>query len=102
MKPVFIAAMIFVPLCAPVPAFAQAPTEALTKCLLIDDMTKDRLDCFDAIIRPEALQTLQQPAPRSIYDCRYLKEQDARLKCFNRFVVPAGAPAAPKRAAPKP
>ena len=84
-------------------AMAQAPQDALNKCLLIEDMTRERLDCYDKIVRPEAIQVLQQAAPKSVYDCRYIKEQDARLKCFNRFTQQAAAPApAPaKRAAPK-
>jgi hypothetical protein len=57
--------------------------EKLLACLEIDDETKDRLDCFDAILPPK-------PKPKSapangVMDCRYVKEEDERLKCFNGF-----------------
>lgn len=75
---------------AAVKAQTPPPTPAMTACLLIDDMTKERLDCFDKIIRPEPIQVLQPVTPKAVNECRYLKEQDARLKCYNRFVdVPA-------------
>lgn len=78
---------------------AQAPSSAFSACLTIDDMTKERLDCFDKIIAPAPIQALQPVAPKSVNDCRYLKEQDARLKCYDRFVSAKPAPAAaPKRA----
>jgi hypothetical protein len=57
--------------------------EKLLACLDIDDETKDRLDCYDAAIPPK-------PKPKSatangVMDCRYVKEEDERLKCFNGF-----------------
>ena len=57
--------------------------EKLLACLDIDDETKDRLDCYDAAIPPK-------PRPKSVpangvMDCRYVKEEDERLKCFNGF-----------------
>jgi hypothetical protein len=57
--------------------------EKLLACLEIDDETKDRLDCYDAIVPPK-------PKPKSspangVMDCRYVKEEDERLKCFNGF-----------------
>jgi hypothetical protein len=48
-------------------------------------MTKERLDCFDALVPSEP-----KPAPpkaRSIMECRFLKEEDARLLCYNRFLT---------------
>jgi hypothetical protein len=80
----------------PPPAFAGKPTQAKSKggpprslaeklqaCLEIDDETKDRLDCYDAAVPPK-------PKPKSapangVMDCRYVKEEDERLKCFNGF-----------------
>ena len=61
----------------------KSMAEKLSACLEIDDETKDRLDCFDAIIPPK-------PKPKSarsngVMDCRYVKEEDERLKCFNGF-----------------
>jgi hypothetical protein len=74
----------------PVHAKSKAPkgppkslAEKLVACLEIDDETKDRLDCYDAAIPPK-------PKPKSapangVIDCRYVKEEDERLKCFNGF-----------------
>jgi hypothetical protein len=57
--------------------------EKLLACLDIDDESKERLDCYDAVIPPK-------PKPRAspangVMDCRYVKEEDERLKCFNGF-----------------
>jgi len=101
MKPLIVVALVLAPLFAAGQAHAQVSADELKKCLFIEDMTKERLDCFDKLIRPEAIQVLQQAAPRTVNDCRYIKEQDARLKCFNRFVTAAASPA-PQRPAPKP
>jgi hypothetical protein len=99
MKRVWIAALALVPMLGAAPAHAQVSSEELRKCTFVEDMTRERLDCFDKLIRPEAIQVLQQAAPKTVYDCRYIKEQDARLKCFNRFATQPAAPA--QRAAPK-
>jgi hypothetical protein len=80
---------------APPPARGKPPAQAkshgppkslaekLLACLEIDDETRDRLDCYDAVIPPK-------PKPKSasadgVMDCRYVKEEDERLKCFNGF-----------------
>jgi hypothetical protein len=57
--------------------------EKLLACLEIDDGTKDRLDCYDAAVPPK-------PKPKAtpangVMDCRYVKEEDERLACFNGF-----------------
>lgn len=57
--------------------------EKLQACLDVDDETKDRLDCYDAAIPPK-------PKPKAspvngVMDCRFVKEEDERLKCFNGF-----------------
>jgi hypothetical protein len=54
--------------------FAQSVTERLRGCLAIEDMTKARLDCYDAIVPP------------AIEDCRLVKQEDQRITCFNRFL----------------
>ncbi len=59
----------------------QSIAVRLQQCLDIDDGTKGRLDCYDAIIRP---QPKQKPAT-TVMDCRFVKEEDARLECFNGF-----------------
>ena len=75
-------------------SFAQAPLSKMKDCLLIEDMTKERLDCYDAIIKPEP-----RPSPKKakvVADCRFFKEEDERLICYNGFVSPKQASPAPK------
>ena len=50
----------------------------------MEDQSKERLDCSDAKIKP-APKAVSTPA-KSVNDCRFLKEEDERLTCFNRFV----------------
>jgi uncharacterized protein YciW len=73
----------------PQPAKSQAtkqPSTAvrLQACLEIDDGTKERLSCYDEVIPPA-------PKPKtvkakSVADCKFAKEEDERLACFNGFV----------------
>jgi hypothetical protein len=58
--------------------------EKLLACLEIDDETKDRLDCYDAAVPPKPPKT-KAGATNGVMDCRYVKEEDERLKCFNGF-----------------
>ena len=65
-------------------------------------MTMPRLICYDAILRP---RTKPKPGPAEVVnDCRFLKDDDERLICFNRFVEKPAKPVAPEAtsAAPKP
>ena len=57
--------------------------EKLQDCLTLDDGTKDRLDCYDAVIPPKPKP--KPPAAKSVMDCRFIQEQDERLTCFNGF-----------------
>ena len=99
MKSGLVVALAALPLLLPVRAFAQASSPAFISCLDQDDGTKERLNCFDKLIPPQVRQVLVQESPKNVTDCRYVKEEDQRLKCFNRFVVPvAPKPAAGKRA----
>jgi hypothetical protein len=91
--------------CALVPglsATAEAqPLKKLQRCLEFKDMTKPRLDCYDAIVSP---RTKPKSGPaRIVNDCRFLKDEDERLICFNRFVEIPDNPVAAKpiSAAPK-
>jgi hypothetical protein len=62
---------------------SKSIAERLQACLKVDDGTKYRLDCFDAVIKP---QPKPNPAARKkVMDCRFLKEEDERLACFNGF-----------------
>jgi hypothetical protein len=65
-------------------AGSKSVAEKLLACLDIDDQTKDRLDCYDAAIPPKSSRA--KPGPTSgVMDCRSVKEEDERLKCFNGF-----------------
>jgi hypothetical protein len=59
--------------------------EKLLACLEIDDETKDRLDCYDAAIPPKLKPKAAPATANGVMDCRYVKEEDERLKCFNGF-----------------
>jgi hypothetical protein len=61
----------------------QSIAEKLQACLEIDDGTKGRLDCYDAIISPKPKP--KAPAAKAVTDCRFTKEEDERLTCFNGF-----------------
>jgi len=63
---------------------AQVSLETLGTCRAIEDQTKERLDCYDDFIKPAPKQ-VSAPA-KAVEDCRFLKEEDERLNCFNRFV----------------
>lgn len=62
----------------------------LRTCLEIDDMTKERLDCIDAILAPAPKP--KAPRAKVIAECRFLAEEDERLKCFDRFLEPPQRP----------
>jgi hypothetical protein len=66
-------------------AIAQISLETLRTCLDIEDQTKERLDCYDEKVSPEP-KPVSVPA-KTVRDCRFLKEEDERLNCFNRFVT---------------
>jgi hypothetical protein len=61
----------------------QSIAEKLQACLEIDDATKGRLDCYDAILPPKP--NPKAPAAKGVADCRFTKEEDERLTCFNGF-----------------
>jgi len=61
----------------------QSIAVKLQACLEIDDATKGRLDCYDAIFPPKP--NPKAPAAKAVADCRFTKEEDERLTCFNGF-----------------
>jgi len=67
---------------APAPAHLSI-AKRLQACLEIDDGTKGRLDCYDAVIAPKP--NPKAPAAKGVADCRFKKEEDERLNCFNGF-----------------
>ena len=64
------------------PLQAASINDGLVACLSLRDGTRERLDCFDAVIAPLAKT---KPSSRDVADCRYYTEQDQRLACFNDF-----------------
>jgi hypothetical protein len=65
------------------PAKPQSIAAKLQACLEIDDATKERLNCYDAIFKPTP--NPKAPAAKGVMDCRFVKEEDERLTCFNGF-----------------
>jgi hypothetical protein len=56
----------------------------LEACQDIDDGTKGRLDCYDEVIKPAPKPN--PAAAKTVMECKYTKEEDARLACYNNFV----------------
>ena len=68
------------------PAAPAKPTSIAGKlqaCLDIDDGTKGRLDCYDMVFAPKPKPNA--PAAQRVADCRFTKEEDERLACYNGF-----------------
>jgi hypothetical protein len=65
------------------PANQQSVAQKLQACQEIDDGTKDRLNCYDAIYAPQPKP--KRIAAKGVSDCRFMKEEDERLTCFNGF-----------------
>ncbi len=61
----------------------QSIAARLQACLEIEDATKGRLECYDAIFPPKP--NPKAPAAKGVADCRFTKEEDERLTCFNGF-----------------
>ena len=57
--------------------------QKLQACQDIDDATKERLQCYDAIFVPQPKP--KPAAAKGVNDCRFQKEEDERLTCYNGF-----------------
>ena len=55
----------------------------LQACLEIEDGSKGRLECDDAIFPPKP--NPKAPAAKGVADCHFIKEEDDRLNCYNGF-----------------
>ena len=77
-------------------ANAQTVIDKLRGCLTIEDGSKERLDCYDGIVPPDPKP--KPPVAKVVADCKFLKEEDERLGCFNRFLVQPARSAPPKAA----
>jgi flagellar motility protein MotE (MotC chaperone) len=72
------------------PAEEQAPkgvsiAEKAQNCLKIEDETMERLNCYDAAVKPQP--NPKAPPAKGIRDCRYLVDINERLGCFNGFAL---------------
>ena len=65
------------------PAKPQSVAQKLQACEDIDDATKERLTCYDAIFVPQPKP--KPAAAKGVSDCRFMKEEDERLTCYNGF-----------------
>jgi hypothetical protein len=78
----------------------NAQTEnKLRGCLMIEDGSKERLDCYDGIVPPDPKP--EPPVAKVVNDCKFLKEEDERLGCFNRYLVQPAPPKASRKVVPK-
>ncbi|WP_050405604.1 hypothetical protein [Bradyrhizobium embrapense] len=65
------------------PGKPQSVAQKLQACQDIDDATKERLMCYDEIFKP---QPKPKAAPaKGVAECRFVKEEDERLTCYNGF-----------------
>jgi hypothetical protein len=80
-------------------ANAQTVIDKLRGCLTIEDASKERLDCYDGVMPPDPKS--KPPTAKVVADCKFLKEEDERLGCFNRFAVKPARPSAVAKGAPK-
>jgi hypothetical protein len=80
--------LLVVELAVPFPraSAASAPNtiEQLRGCLSIGNMTKERLNCYDAVVPPEPIAVA--PKAKTVLECRFIGEEDERIVCFNGFV----------------
>ena len=63
---------------------SQSTAVRLQACLDIDDGTKERLSCYDEVIKPEP--KAKAAAAKRVVECKFTKEEDERLACYNGFV----------------
>ena len=67
------------------PGKPKSMAARLQACLDIDDGTKDRLNCYDAVIPPKPNPKAKAPA-KAVTECNAFKDEEERLTCFNGFV----------------
>ena len=67
----------------PTPSKPQSVAQKLQACQDIDDATKERLICYDAVFKPEP--KAKPPVAKGVNECRFQKEEDERLTCYNGF-----------------
>ena len=68
----------------PAAAKPQSTAVRLQACLDIDDGTKERLNCYDEVLPPAPKPKAAKA--KAVTDCKFAKEEDERLACYNGFV----------------
>src|ERR1700732_3550199 len=66
------------------PAKRHPVAVRLQPCLDIDDQTKERLNCYDAVVPPKP--NPKAPAAKGVLDCKFTKAEDERLNSYKGFV----------------
>jgi hypothetical protein len=74
------------------PPTGKSIATRLQSCQDIDDQTKERLSCYDEVLKPAPKP--KPGAAKTVMDCKFIKEEDERLTCYNGFVD--GMPRMPK------
>jgi hypothetical protein len=69
---------------AKAPAAKGSIAVRLQACQDIEDGTKGRLDCYDAVLKPAPKP--KAAAAKTVMECKFVKEEDERLACYNGFV----------------
>jgi hypothetical protein len=67
------------------PGKPKSMAARLQACMDIDDGTKDRLNCYDAVIPPKPNPKAKGPA-KAVTECNVFKDEEERLTCYNGFV----------------
>jgi hypothetical protein len=66
------------------PPSGKSIATRLQSCQDIDDQTKERLNCYDEVLKPAPKP--KPGAAKTVMDCKFIKEEDERLTCYNGFV----------------
>ena len=66
------------------PPTGKSIATRLQSCQDIDDQTKERLSCYDEVLKPAPKP--KPGAAKTVMDCKFIKEEDERLTCYNGFV----------------
>jgi len=66
------------------PPTGKSIATRLQSCQDIDDQTKERLNCYDEVLKPASKP--KPGAAKTVMDCKFIKEEDERLTCYNGFV----------------
>jgi hypothetical protein len=66
------------------PAAKGSVAVRLQACQDIDDGTKERLNCYDEVLPPAPKP--KTAAAKTVMECKFTKEEDERLACYNGFV----------------